>query len=387
MTGRAGYFRRVQATEKSVEQKVELYNNDVELHENAAENHFKMAIKEALPQHEGIDVSSLLFFQPSALTSAASSSNPVTNTLAIGNVGTAVAGEGDAENQESSDEEGGMAGAYNSNPLSAMRFALPKAKQTSLTVAPKSQPKAASKATQQAKSKANARGKKREVEQDLSLSIVTLESSAKLARSSGDTMDSNDTNIANEFNTKVQNLKANMFAMVVDGDSGVQEGLKAANKSATEFIKAVKHRLKMVGRRKDLESAQPLLEVLQSHSELIDPINTMCTKLTASLGEDTDHLDMLLKLQSEGWNVPKPLFKRAIKCAVLSFLKFSKWSLITTTVNKQSLEVLGEEHGREFINMMINDCIQRLLKAVAANKVPWHIIISLLHVYFLSKNV
>ena len=63
-TGRAGYYRRVDAQEKEVNMEVEVRDGSLELGADVAKKQFEMATKLSIQQQESsIDISDLPFFQ------------------------------------------------------------------------------------------------------------------------------------------------------------------------------------------------------------------------------------------------------------------------------------------------------------------------------------
>ena len=343
---------------------------------NGAEQQFKMAMKEVLPKQESIDVAELLFFQ--------------STTLAIGNVsssaGVACASETalvadqraegtdgrEAADQSSGEESGGERCA---NPLQALSFALPKAKQQSLAKA-KGQPKATAQSSKQTVTQAkSAKGVKRKAEEpgrEPSTAIMKLDQlreNSKRSRAT-ESVEQADQALVDDFCERLQSKRTSLLASDVEGDAGTAESLKSAMKDMSGLSQAVKQKQKSLNRRKDKESAsflylkEKLDEILTESTTVSD----LCSGLIANSGEDMDRCDCLSKLQTLGWTISPYVWKRGFKCAMLSHLKYENWSMITGITRDRIIEVLGKEAGSTFFFIAVNDVIQRMIKSVLPAK-------------------
>ena len=369
--GKEGYWRREEAFDKAVKQKVEVHSGDVELG-NGAEQQVKMAMKEVMPKVESIDVADILFFQATSLAigSTASSSRATAQTALVLDPEADVAEAAEKSSGEESVGDGAVA-----NPLQALSFALPKAKQQSLAKA-KGQPKP--KVTPSAKPAASstAKGIKRKADEttkETTTAIIRLDQlreSSKKARGVEGTVDLADQAVVDDFSGKLQAKRSSLFASVADGDAGVAEGLKAAQKEMSALSQAVKQKQKSLKRRKDRESAsfvflsEKLEEILAESAT----VSELISGLIATSGEDMDRCDCLSKLKTLGWVINSSVWKRGFKCAMLSHLKYENWSLIAGPTRDRIIEALGQECGSTFFFIAVNDVIQRMIKSVLPAK-------------------
>eukprot|EP00438_Fugacium_kawagutii_P036428 Skav236213 [mRNA] locus=scaffold98:251964:258203:- [translate_table: standard] len=370
-TGRSGYHKRVQAMDKTVEQRAHVYSGDLELNDTSADQHFKMSMKEVLPQHDSLDLSGLLLF----------SSAPTPQRLAIEGTSKThlfeedtkshrpaastpceIAGPVDEANSSSDDEKP----SSSSNPFTAMRFALPKNK-----AAAKAKTKAAAKAvpkrTPSVKGEGTTRQKRKVETEDPEHSIHKLGSGPKIPK--GTDTDESDAKLIQEFEAKIKTMKSTLLASILETDSGSIDGLRSASKEIVSFLSQLKLKAKSVGRRKDKESAKIMIDFLVEQQGPLMELSSVCSGLIALSGEDTDHLDALQKFREDDWSISAGVYKRAFKCACISHLKFGSWTEITGPTRNMMLSLLGKENGEEFFFVMLNDCIQRLVRAVPATKV------------------
>ena len=390
-TGRKGYFKRVQASEKAVEENAEVYSGDLSIADDAADRHYSMAAKQILPTSgETIDVGSLMFFQ-SSMFAAPTSSNQLQLTDIASNQKSGTSQNSTSAGctsqiktelgAETSDDDASVESVGNvlSNPLSHVKFALPKAKVTSLakaaaktsaakTVSAKSSgnPKAKAAATSGGTS---GRGKKRKTDQDDENKIHTLTFETEEKVPKGGDLTEGDSQIVRELGQKMDDKKANLFKDILDGDSGTQDGLKSGQKDLISFNQQIKQKIKSLGRRK--ESSQAVTEKLEPFVEEVTNVCSVIAALIQSHGTDHDNFDFLKGFESNGWIFSSAVWKRAVKCSVLSHLKYGKWEMFTTDLRARILDHFGNDAGHAFFHLNLNDMIQRLLRVVSNNKASY----------------
>lgn len=350
-TGRKGYHRRVQATEKAVEERAEVYDGFSNIGENAAEKHFSLAVKEVLATKEtNFDVSQLMFFQSSMMTSPMLGNNPdVPNaTKAIGDAHSNVKNEPGALNIDSSGDEHEPTSSRPTNSLDQIAFALPKAKVASLAKAQaKAQAKAAQakpKAQPKGKAKGGAKRKTGDGEGDESdVQIHILQPNAKQLKSD---MDANDRSIADEYEKQLAAARQDRFKRVIDGDQETQDGLREGMKPLSSLHSELKKKIKSLGRRKGEEKQPWLLTKLEELDSEVQEVMATIGGLIAFSGDDDDHITSLMKYAPMGWAFSPAVYKVAFKCAMTSQLQFQRWQKMTSTTRQLMLDVLGLEVGK-----------------------------------------
>lgn len=367
-----------------------------------------MAAKQILPTSgETIDVGSLMFFQ-SSMFAAPSSSNQLQLTDVASNQtpGTSkysssagcasqVKKENGAETSDDDDASVESVGNAISNPLKHVKFALPKSKVTSLakaaakTAAAKStsaRPSGTAKAKAAAASAGTSgRGKKRKTDEDEENKIHTLTFDHEQKVPKVGELTDGDTQIVREIGQKMDDKKASLFKDILDGDSGTQDGLKSGQKDLISFNQQIKQKIKSLGRRK--ESSEALKETLEQFVEEVTNVCSTISALTQSHGTDHDNFDLLKGFAAKGWVFSSAVWKRAVKCAVLSHLKYGNWKMFTTDLRSRILNHFGNDDGSAFFHFNLNDMIQRLLRAVSNNKAPYFSSNSWSHFLFLLTHL
>lgn len=316
-TGKKGYYRRRDATEKAVEETAQVYDGFSNVGDHSAEKHFAITSKEVLPKKsQSISAADLMFFQSSVLAPAPLSLQFGTSKdkpPAIGDIAPQtnnIKTECDANSSDDDDEmKSTNQGSASSgiNPLKNMAFALPKSKANSIAkAAAKAAAKvAAAKATAtskaSAKAKVSAGGKKRKAEsqdvEDVSLVIHTLEPQSNT--SVGDLQD-DDQKVVDDFEEKLLSRRNTLFDKVADNEASITDSLKAGSKSLGTLHAAIKQKLKSAGRRKN-KDVHVFCSKLENIDEEATRVQTVINGLTSSTGEDCDHIEALLKFSKIGW--------------------------------------------------------------------------------------
>ncbi len=358
-TGKKGYYRRRDATEKAVEETAQVYDGFSNVGDHSAEKHFAMSSKEVLPKKsQAISAADLMFFQSSVLAPAPLSLQFGTSKdkqLAIGdNIQQTndIKTEGDVNSSDDDEMNSTAQGSTSAgiNPLKNMAFALPKSKVTSINrAAAKAAAKGAAKATAtakvSAKAKPNAGGKKRKAEtqevEDISLVIHTLEPPSNT--SVGDLQD-DDQKVVDDFDDKLTSRRNTLFDKVADNEASITDSLKAGSKSLGTLHAAIKQKLKSAGRRKN-KDVNVFCSKLENIDEEATSVQTVINGLTSSTGEDCDHIEALLKFSKIGWVFSPSIKKRAFKCAMLSHLKYGEWAKMTGKTRDLMKATLGDEIG------------------------------------------
>ena len=387
-TGRKGYYRRVQATDKAVEQTAEVFNGDIELGDNDADRHFTLAKKECLSTTEAVDVGELMFFQSSQITPRHSGSAswrteeqdplPIADGSHRNNAPVKREyGDVDSDDEEGSEDQS----RQSSSAFKGLSFALPKAKCVSLAKAEakaKAFAKAKSRAVVQkdsaASTKAKGRGTKRkaaetEEGETASVRILQLDQPEMQQPKDGETisLDSADQQVVDEYFKKVNEKRLGIFKTIVDGDAATNDGLKSGLKELSALLAQLKSKMKSLKRRNNKDSTL-LQEKLDEFSKEISDAISLSSGLIALSGDDREHLDTMVRMSSIGWRFGDAVYKRAFKCAMLSHLKFEQWHMVTSGTRDSMIHQLGPSSGAEFFNVLVNDMVQRLLRSVALNK-------------------
>ena len=360
-TGKKGYYRRRDATEKAVEETAQVYDGFSNVGDHSAEKHFAITSKEVLPKKsQSISAADLMFFQSSVLAPAPLSLQFGTSKdkpPAIGDIAPQtnnIKTECDANSSDDDDEmKSTNQGSASSgiNPLKNMAFALPKSKANSIAkAAAKAAAKvAAAKATAtskaSAKAKVSAGGKKRKAEsqdvEDVSLVIHTLEPQSNT--SVGDLQD-DDQKVVDDFEEKLLSRRNTLFDKVADNEASITDSLKAGSKSLGTLHAAIKQKLKSAGRRKN-KDVHVFCSKLENIDEEATRVQTVINGLTSSTGEDCDHIEALLKFSKIGWVFSPSIHKSAFKCAMLSHLKYGEWAKMTGKTRDLMKSTLGDEIG------------------------------------------
>lgn len=359
-TGKKGYYRRRDATEKAVEETAQVYDGFSNVGDHSAEKHFAITSKEVLPKKsQSISAADLMFFQSTVLAPAPLSLQFGTSRdkpPAIGDITSQtndIKKECDANSSDDDDEmKSTTQGSASSgiNPLKNMAFALPKSKVNSINrAAAKAASKVAAKATATAKVSAKAKvssgGKKRKAEsqdvEDLSLVIHTLEPQSNA--SVGDLQD-DDQKVVDDFEAKLVSRRNELFDKVADNEASITESLKTGSKSLGTLHAAIKQKLKSAARRKN-KDINVFCSKLENIDEEATSVQTVINGLISSTGEDCDHIEALLKFSKIGWVFAPSIQKRAFKCAMLSHLKYGEWAKMTGKTRDLMKATLGDEIG------------------------------------------
>lgn len=396
MTGKAGYYRRKQEESKTVEKAVTIHEGEAELDDQAASNMFGMAIKQTQPHTEcAFNANDLPFFRARWNDAAgnvvfAEKSLPVPVAASQRAL---VADEGSAAHASSSDPSnlpGPMANVaevehadegddeddvtMTGGSLSTFYdWALPKSKAgAKAKTAPKPKP-ASAKPKAKAKAKTEDDSTKNRKRKTDSL-VQDLESLVKVPRSSGSDT-SADKAIVDSFAKPLMDTRKTLFLCETDTDAAITECLKNAVKKLTTSNQLIKAKMKSLGRRTSSETEWVLSELDNISAEVGDA-QKIAQSLLACSGEDTDLVDSMKDMTC--WLFSYPLYKRALKGAVISNMKFLDWPALTSSTRTRMQSQLGTDAGADFFWLMINEVTQKLLRAIPTKKVPW---ISLLEKY------
>eukprot|EP00435_Cladocopium_sp_Y103_P022098 s3494_g5.t1 len=383
-TGKAGYYQREQASDKTSSLSVTVHDSDQSLGSSSdlGNRVWRQASRAVNPNPvEAIDALDIPFFQlgnhpvlrfggsnaaslssissvpiPSSAASAASRAPMSTLMLSENNL-----------NDPGSDDE--MAPQMGGNAFDAIQQAIPCHSFKENRPVPKAQPaRAKTQTTRTASSAAQpagAQSKKRKTvgsedasaQQAPSAKIIRLANEGSVKNNANATMEG-DRQLLADFNEKMIALKDKVLASIKDTDSGVNDTLKAAHKDLTAYINTVKTKKKSLKRRKD---ADQLISGLSSIIEETQKVMDMISALQNNTGT-TETLSVLKSLDSS-WKVAGPIFKRAFKCITLSCLKFSDWQAFYG-LRDSIIEEFNSHNGQIFFELMVNELIQRLLRAL-----------------------
>eukprot|EP00435_Cladocopium_sp_Y103_P050485 s1547_g15.t1 len=374
-TGREGYYKRVNATEKETELTVELYNNEDALGDGDGHTRiFASASNAIAPQSDLIDSLDLPFFKLGnnperkgtlTLTAASSSSAAPHASLqacALPDI------RPDEVPEDDDDELGGDSDKENTssvigNPLIGLKmaFATPKAKPAGKAAAkstskPAAKPKVASK---RAASSNGGGGKRAKVEHDEANTQIMQLRPAKVPRMSGHAEKSSDDKIREEFQEGLGKLKESLFGKVGDKDSepAVTEAIKAGLKELGSFSGKVCVKRKSLKRRAD---AQELIDDLTSIIDEVGQMQVVCNKLVnnqidAGAWED-------LSTCATSWRVPDMIFRRSFKALSLTHLKFADWDALESL--HQTIVTKLETTGDSLYQLILSDALARLLRSL-----------------------
>ena len=328
---------------------------------------FQMAVSSTQPNiSEGVDVRDLPFFnvgrQPVALMMSAPPQSAIAMAPAITGHPEANAdietkqevkceGEPDEESENDDDPSVSAAGF-----LDQWSMSKPRAKA-------KTQAKAKSKAAPKSVVKENKRKK---------LQVETLdEPTMKVPKNnSSSATEEADKKVIEEKTAEIDNYRKTAFRCDSDSDTAIVDCLKTAIKSFSSTVKGIKEKMKSLGRRTK-GSADFVMSELQAILDEIQDAHRLANSLLQLTGEDTSLVTSMADMTS--WTFSQALHKRALKSACLSNLKFKDWKSFAGETKDQIVKVLGRDEGEAFFWMMLNEFIQKLLRAIATKKVsPLH---------------
>ena len=160
--------------------------------------------------------------------------------------------------------------------------------------------------------------------------------------------------------------KKSVFVCELSTEAAINDCLKAASKTLTTNKNLISAKIKSLSRRKDGQGDMIISELDTINSEYSSAIK-VCHGLSAATGEDCSLLDQMQELSK--WTFSSSLFKRGLKCACISNLKFAEWSTLTDTTKNRIHKILGDEEGNTFFWLMVNELVQKLLRAISQKKV------------------
>lgn len=370
MIGKAGYYKRKQEQRKAVSKVATIHDGEVNVNDSAAGNMFQMAVSSTQPNiSEGIDVRDLPFFnvgrQPMTLMMSAPqsaiSAKPSVPAITLNPDANA---DIETKHEVKCEEEPGEESENDDDPsMSAAGFldqwsmSRPKAKAKTQATKAKGKSKAAPKAV----AKETKRRK---------LQVETLdEPTVKVAKTnSSAATEEADKKLIEEKTAEIDNYRKTAFRCDSDTDNAIVDCLKTAIKSFSATEKSIKEKMKSLGRRTK-GSADFVKSELDAILDEIQEAHKLANSLLQLTGEDTSLVTSMADMTS--WTFSQSLHKRALKSACLSNLKFQDWKSFTGATKDQIAKVLGKDDGESFFWMMLNEFIQKLLRAIATKKVSY----------------
>ncbi len=375
MMGKAGYFKRKQAQTKTVSKIATIHDGEVTLDENAANNMFQMASASTQPvMNDGIDIMELPFFSIGR--------RPTQAVINVTPHGIATARkpleledsrtdngskEPDApDDNDDSDQDDATVSHLPDGFMNTLNIAKPKAKAKPAASRP-SAPKQAAKAVAKGKARVeNSSGQtKKRKDKEAESTLVKLDVPSKAAKTS-DTQAS-DKQLIMEWNATMEEHRTQLFVCESDTDAAIADCLKGALKALTTTASGIKQKKKSLARRQG--DADFVLSELDDFLNESTDAQKMATALLQCSGEDTSLFTSMEEMTA--WNFSQPLKKRALKCACISNLKFQDWkSFVGCTKNKIE-SALGPADGESFFWMMVNEFVQKLLRAISSKSVSF----------------
>lgn len=362
-TGKAGYYRREDASEKQVEQKAVVYENELEINPDAADNMFKMAVRQtqAPASAEAFDGSTLPFFNASRIRNSVMNTSSAASDVAMSGA-ESVAPEtkpgpgGDAESDQDSDNENSSLQLQ--SYAEKLSFAAPKGKA-------KATPKPEAKASA-AKPKANPKTKpKPDRKRKQDEMVLTLDDIKKAQKTN--TQDA-DKKIVEPFSATLSQLRQDAFVCNLDTEVALNECLKTASKTLASNKSLCTQKIKSLNRRKEGSADFVVSEIDAIQNEYSAALK-VCNGLLSCSGEDLSLLDQMADLSD--WSFSPSLYKRGLKCACISNLKFTDWNAFTCDTKHRVDKILGPSDGEPFFWIMVNELVQKLLRGVSLKKVSW----------------
>ena len=224
--------------------------------------------------------------------------------------------------------------------------------------------KPAGKGAAKAKAKSEP-GKKRKAAG--SEAVIRLETpAAKQSRNGADTEEADNAIIA-QFQESVTQLQKNAF-VCADTDSAIADCLKQAGKDLSAAMQSIKGKKKSLNRRQsDTAYILSELDAILTDLQQADRLGQALLKCS---GEDLDLLESMKELNR--WEFSLPLYKRALKCACISNLKFTDWKSFTGNTLKSMENILGKNEAQKFFWLMLNEVTQKLLRSIPVKKAQNH---------------
>lgn len=381
MMGKAGYFKRKQAQTKTVSKIATIHDGEVTIDDNAANNMFQMASASTQPvMNDGIDIMELPFFNIGRRpTQAAITFTPqgaaVTNKRPLeleGQKPDSESKEPTAPDDDESDQDDvAITSILPDSFASTLNIAKPKAKAKAAS-AKHAASKQAAKPTSKGKEKVKAEGssgqsakKRKDKEQD-STRLIKLDLPPSKAAKTSD-IEATDKQLIKEWNETMEEHRTQLFVCESDTDPAIAECLKGALKALTATASSIKQKKKSLARRQG-DADFVLSELDEMLNEVMDA-QKMATALLQCSGEDTSLVTSMEDMNA--WKFSQPLQKRALKCACISNLKFQDWKSFTECTKTKIASSLGPEDGEAFFWMMVNEFVQKLLRAISTKSVSF----------------
>lgn len=383
--GRAGYYNRTTSMEKQVAIAVERNDKNLDLSPEAPQQIYDKAVKEALPVHDtiSIDALSLPFFRTEQIGGAARAAvqdaAPSLSQIPLPDAPRAAQPDEDADQLDETEQDDSH--AYTGHSFSELLpLAKPKAKSKATPKAPsKASVKAAPKAKADSSTASNASNRKRKdappvpefeapiKSRKIGKGLTPIERLAETMEDTSGPKHAADQEIVNEWQKKLDDFKPCAFATLTDTDAGIMEGLRDVNKDLTTFVNSLKKKIKSVSRRKTEDQVKPQLEeILQEANGVVK----LCTDLRSMVGDEMSHVRSIQALSEmdKPWTFGKAVWKRAFKCAMTSFLKYSDWNSMTSNLRAAILSTLGDVLGNDFFGLLVNETVQRLIRSLNVAK-------------------
>lgn len=373
MAGKAGYYKRKQMQTKSVTKTVDVHDGELAIDENAASNMYQMSVAQSQPAiTEGLDISSLPFFQmnrgtPLNLPNGASSSQlslPSCEDAQQGLSETKVTADKEMNSAESDDDFDGKDDSILMTSQVMTHLQMGTAKAKAQAAAPKAKAKPKPKADS---GPANPKGRKLASAEAQVLNLDGAAAGGRSGRAADG--DQQDQALVDSWSNVVKDHQAKVLVCDSDTDSAMTDCLKTASKSLSTSLTQLKTKIKSLGRRQGGKGGSDFLtsELEGILLELRDAHEVVYSLFTLT-GEDLSVLSAMEQMSQ--WKISRPFFKRALKIAIISNLKFKEWKSLTGCTFAKICELLGDEEGHAFFELMMNESIQRLLRNVSVKDVP-----------------
>ena len=374
MVGKAGYYKRKQSQTKTVSQIAHVHDGELSLDENAANNMYHMAASASQPSiSDALDVSDLPFFNigrmpmplmmsslPAPISQSGTPQPALANQPANKQDEQAMA-QDEAAKEEIDSEEEDNTGLVSESFMNHMNISKPKAKAKASSKAsakPKANPK-----ENAASSKKRKGGSGSDLQSEVK--VLKLEIPPTKVPKGNDTEEA-DNQLISQWQTKLAEHRERVFLCDSDNDSAVAECLKNASKALAGTATSIKQKNKSLNRRQG--GGDYVISELESILNEIQDAHKLTNSLLQCSGEDTTLIESMAELSS--WTFSSPLMKRALKSACISNLKFQDWKSFTGSTKARIHSTLGEIEGESFFWMMLNEFIQKMLRAIPSKKVP-----------------
>lgn len=367
--GKEGYYERNTSQKKIVEQAATIYEGEMELNKDAANSMFDMALRTtqaAQPSTTDVfDAATLPFFNMSRIR--------MPRALPMDGNGHTSAAESSSEHHVAREEqsvEKDLKSDEKSNSDSEDRECQDGLQVSLLFASSAAKAKAASKSAPKAKVKSqpkpteNAEGRgKRRKKSDTVEELELPEAPVKPPRF--ESSEENDKKTIDSFKELLAGHQKSSFIIESTTDTQLSEGLKASSKSLTTTKNSCAQKAKSLGRRKDGTSDFVVSELSAIQSELERAIK-VCSGLVSQSSDDCSLVDSMEALAS--WKFAPSLWKRGLKCACVSNLKFTDWASFTGITRTRMFKVLGKDEGAKYFLMMLNEITQKLLRSIPLKK-------------------